>query len=366
MSNTKKHILLICANSQSVINFRSSLITNLINRGCIVSVLAFDDIYRSEIELLGCQFFVVDDNNRSINPFKILTLKTKYAKFIKTLKPNIILTFMLKPNVFGTLAAKKCKVKNVFCMVEGAGDVFTYKSLKWKIIKKVICFLYKRAFSFAKKVFFLNNDDLNEFVNLKLVKKEQTIKISGIGVDLEKFKYHPLVNYNNFLMVSRLKKAKGVFEYCDLARKIKNKHKEANFNLLGAEGDIKVDDIQEYIDDGSINYLGFTKDVLPNLIDTTCLVLLSHREGLPMSIMEALSVGRIIITSDSIGCRESIINGEHGFIVTLEENEVFERVEWILTHKEELNKLSYKCRKFAEEVYDQKKINEIIIEEVLK
>ena len=366
MSNTKKHILLICANSQSVINFRSSLITNLINRGCIVSVLAFDDIYRSEIELLGCQFFVVDDNNRSINPFKILTLKNKYVKFIKNIKPDVILTFMLKPNVFGTLAAKKCKVKNVFCMVEGAGDAFTYRNFKWKIIKKVICFLYKRAFNVAKKVFFLNNDDLNEFINLKLVKKEQTIKINGIGVDLEKFKYHPLVNYNNFLMVSRLKKAKGVFEYCDLARKIKNKHKEANFNLLGAEGDIKVVDIQEYIDDGSINYLGFTKNVLPNLIDTTCLVLLSHREGLPMSIMEALSVGRIIITSNSIGCKESIIDGEHGFIVTLEENEVFERVEWILSYKEELNKLSYKCRKFAEEVYDQKKINEIIVKEVLK
>lgn len=366
MLNIKKHILLICANSQSVINFRSSLITNLINEGCIVSVLAFDDIYRSEIELLGCQFFVVDDNNRSINPFKILTLKNKYVKFIKNIKPDVILTFMLKPNVFGTLAAKKCKVKNVFCMVEGAGDAFTYRNFKWKIIKKVICFLYKRAFNVAKKVFFLNNDDLNEFVNLKLVKKEQTIKINGIGVDLEKFKYHPLVNYNNFLMVSRLKKAKGVFEYCELARKIKNKYKEANFNLLGAEGDIKVSDIQEYIDDGSINYLGFSKNVLPTLVDSTCLVLLSHREGLPMSIMEALSVGRIIITSDSFGCRESIIDGEQGFIVSLDNNNAFDKIEWILNNKETLDEMSCKCRKFAEEVYDQKKINEIIIEEVLK
>ena len=366
MSSIKKHILLICANSQSVLNFRSSLIKNLINRGCIVSVLAFDEIYKTDIELLGCNFFVVDDNNRSVNPLKILTLKIKYAKFIKKLKPDIILTFMLKPNIFGTLAAKKCKMKNVFCMVEGAGDAFTYKSIKWKIIKKVISFLYKRAFSFSKKVFFLNNDDLNEFVKLKLVKKEQTVRINGIGVDLEKFKYHPLINYNNFLMVSRLKKAKGVFEFCDLARKIKNKYKDVNFNLLGAEGDIKVADIQEYIDDGSINYLGFKKNVLPDLIDTTCLVLLSYREGLPMSIMEALAVGRIVITADSIGCRESIINGEQGFIISLERNEVFERIEWILNHKEDLNTISHKCRNFAEEVYDQKKINEIIIEEVLK
>ena len=367
MSNTNKHVLLICAASQSVVNFRSALIKKFQQNNCKVSIIAFDDFYKDEILEMECDFYLIQENNRGMNPFKLLVLKRKISKLLKMIKPDVVMNFMLKPNIYGTLAAKQNKINKIYCMIEGAGDAFTYKTFKWIIVKKVICFFYKKSLKYANKVFFLNPDDEHEFVKLKLIKKEKCYQINGIGVDLDIFKYEKLINYNKFLMVARLKKAKGVYEYCEIAKKIKKEFPNAEFNLLGAEGDIKISDIQNYIDDGIINYLGFTKNVIPYLKDTTCLVLLSHREGLPMSIMEGLSIGRIIITTNAVGCKETVDDNYNGFKIDLNKIEdgyyVFK---WILNNQSRLDLMSQNARKFAEVKFDQNKINNEIIKEVLK
>lgn len=366
MEQEQKKILMICNTSSTVMTFRVPLIRTLKDKGLIVSVIAFDDKRKSDIEAEGVDFYCVKGSNTSLNPFKMLSLKNDFCKVIKKIKPNIVFTFMLKPNTFGVLAAKKADVSDIYSMVEGAGDAFVNNNLKWKIIRFVMCRLYKKSFKFVKKVFFLNNDDKSEFVRRKLVKESQCEIVHGIGVDLEKFAYKPIKNYKSFLMVARLVKAKGVFEYCKCARIVKKKYPEAEFNYLGAEHSLKVSDIQGFIDDGSVNYLGEIADVRPYLENATLLVLPSYREGMPMSVMEAESVGRAVIVSDCIGCRDTVVNGYNGFLVPVEDYEqMAEKVIWFIEHPAESEQMGKNARTFAEEHFDQQKINRQIVNKTL-
>ena len=367
MEQEQRKILLICNTSTNVITFRIPLIRALKAKGLKVSVIAFDDKRKEEIETEGVEFYCVCGSNTSLNPIKTFGLKVEYRKIIEKIKPDIVFTFMLKPNVFGVLAAKKSGVKNIYSMVEGAGDAFSNNSLKWKIIRFVICKLYKKSFKECKRVFFLNNDDKAEFVKRKLVKENQCEIVHGIGVDLEKFAYKPIKNYKSILMVARLVKTKGVFEYCKCARIVKRKYPEAEFNYLGAEHSLRVSDIQEYINDGSINYLGEVADVRPYLENALLLLLLSsYREGMPMSIMEAEAVGRAVITTDGVGCRDTVENGYNGFLVPVGNYEqMAEKVMWCIEHSAEVEQMGKNARTFAEEHFNQAKINEQIIGGIL-
>lgn len=355
-------VLLITPTSQQVLLFRAYLIKKLQANGFDVAVLTFDDENKEEILDKNIEFYCISDKNRSINPFKILSLKRRYYKEIKTIKPDIVFTFMLKPNIFGTRAAKKARVKNIFSMVEGAGDVFINNGLKWKIIRFVVCKLYKKSFKTCKKVFFLNNDDKTEFVVRKLVKEEQCEIIHGIGIDIDKFSYKPIKNHKTFLMIARMLKTKGVYEYCQCARAIKQKYPEAMFNYLGAEGTIRLSDIQEYIDDGSINYLGTTKDVRPYIEECTANILPSYREGFGLVNAEAAAVGRLSITGQTIGTRDTVVDGETGFLIPIKRADTIkERVIWCIEHPVEVEQMSKNARLFAEINFDQEKINDKIL-----
>lgn len=359
-------ILLLCATSDSVLTFRKCLIKALQEKGYTVDVCAFDNKREAEISASGAGFHCVADRNRSLNPLKILSLKNRYRKVIKEVNPDVAFTFMLKPNTFGVLAAKKAGVKKIFSMVEGAGDVFINDGLKWKIIRKGVCRLYKKAFGNCRKVFFLNNDDKAEFIRRKLVKPEQCEVIRGIGVDLEKFAYKPIKCQKTFLMVARMLKTKGVFEYCECARIVKRKYPDAVFGYLGAEGTVTLADIREYLDDGSVNYLGTTADVRPYYEDCTAFILPSYREGFPMSVMEAEAVGRGIITSDGVGCRDTVVDGYNGFIVPRGNSAAMaEKVVWCIEHPAETELMGLNARKYAEDRFDQKKINERVINTIV-
>ena len=360
-----KKILLLCVTSQNVVTFRAGLIKTLQEKGCAVSVIAFDDAYRAEIETLNVDFYCIKEENRGINPLKILTLKGKYKKLIRQINPDTVFTFMLKPNTFGVMAAKSAGIKSIYSMVEGAGDVFIKGGLKWKMIRLVVCTLYKRAFKTSKKVFFLNGDDQAEFVARGLVKKEQCELIHGIGVDLDKFAFVPVKNDRTFLMVARMLETKGVYEYCKCARIVKQQYPDAVFHYLGAEGNVHLADIREYIDDGSIEYLGTAKDVRPYLEDCSALLLPSFREGMPMSIMEAEAVGRAIVTTDNVGCRDTVIDGYNGFLVAQKDYEAMaEKCIWLIENFEKVKEMGANARCFAEERFDAKKINSIIAKEV--
>lgn len=356
--------LLIPTYSETVLTFRRGLIEELKRRGHDVVVIAHDDERRQEILNLGVTFYCVQQNNRSLNPFSFLRYRRQIKRYIREESPDAVFTFQLKPNTFGIFAARAAGVKRIYAMVEGAGDVFIHRSLKWKMIRLVVCTLYKLAFTHVNKVFFLNEDDKKEFTERELVSEEKSQVIPGIGVDLERFAFKPIKSGRNFLMVARMIRTKGVFEYCKCARLVKRKYPDAQFNYLGHESELKVADIQEYIDDGSVNYLGAVKDVRPYLEDVLLLLLLSsYREGMPMSIMEAEATGRGIITSDGVGCKDTVIDGYNGFIVPRGDYETMaKKCIYVIEHPEEAIRMGKNSRRFAEERFDQKKINSQLAE----
>lgn len=361
--NEEKKILFICTTSKMVLAFRGDLIKKFQSEGYSVSVVAFDDKYGKQItDTLGVDFYCANDNNRSLNPLKMLSLKKKHYEIIKMVNPDVVFTFMMKPNIFGVCAAKKAKVKKIFSMVEGAGDVFVNQGVKWRAIRFVVKKMYKKSFKHVNSVFFLNNDDKNEFIRRKLVSEDKCKVVKGIGVNVDKFAFSEVKNPQTFLMVARLIRTKGVIEYCKAARIIKNKYSAVQIELLGGEGTITAEDIKEYIDDGSIVYHGETNDVRDYLVNCGVFVLPSYyREGFPMSIMEAQSIGRAIVTSDNIGCRDTIQDGYNGFLVKVRDvDAIVERMEYFILNPDKVVEMGKNARKHAEENFDCDIINEKI------
>jgi len=354
-------ILLLCVTTNVVIGFRKTLIESMQKLGHEVSVITFDRKHEDMIKSRGIDFHCLEDSNRGLNPFKALTLRKRYAKLIREISPDIVFTFMLKPNIFGVLGAKDAGVREIYSMMEGAGDVFIYDTLKWRMIRRVVCLLLRKSFRYAKRVFFLNSDDRDEFIGYKLVKKEQCDIIPGIGVDLDRFAPKPLESYNSFLMVSRMLKTKGVMEYCEAAKKVKALYPDAKFRYVGPEGTLTVADIQSYIDDGVIEYMGATLDTVPYYEETTVAVLPSYREGLGLVNAEASAVTRPVITCDAIGTRCTVVDGYNGFFVPVgDSNAIAEKMIYFLEHPEVIEPMGQNGRKFVEEHFDQKKINQKI------
>ena len=355
------NILLICSNSSVVVTFRKKLIEKLQKNGHSVSALVFDRENENQIKELGVSFYCINDANRSLNPFKVLSLANRYSKIIKEINPDLVFTFMLKPNIYGVQGAKKAGYSNIYSMVEGTGDVFIYNSLKWKLIRKYVCHGYKKAFKHSKKVFFLNNDDKSEFVKRGLVKDEQCEIVHGIGIDLEKFAYQPIENTTTFLMIARLLKTKGVIEYCEAGMEVKIKFPEAVFNLVGPEGTIKAEDLREYTENGIINYLGATKDVRPYIKECSVNVLPSYKEGLGLVNAEAGAIGRASITCDTNGTRDTVKDGYNGFLVPVGDSRaIAEKMIYFLENPNKITEMGQNARKHAEMNYNQKEINEKI------
>ena len=355
-------ILFICNASGSILGFRGKLIEKMQQEVHTISAIAFDDKSKSAIEEKGVEFFCLEDKNRGLNPLKILTLKKRYKKLIKQIKPDVVFTSMLKPNSFGAPAAKTCGIKQIYCFMDGAGDVFINNSFKWKIIRKVVCSLYKRAFKCANKVFFLNNDDKIEFVKRKIVKEDKCEVVLGVGIDLERFTYKPIKNHKTFLMIARMLKTKGIYEYCKMARAVKQKYPDATFNYIGAEGTVKLADIQEYVDDGSINYLGTTPDVRPFIEDCAVHVLPSYREGQGQVSVEAGAMGRALIVCDTNGSRDTVKQDYNGFLVPVKDvDALIEKAVWYIENPEKTEEMGKNARKFAEDNFDQKVVNNKIV-----
>lgn len=358
-----KKVLMLCASSNSVRNFRQPLIRKLKNEGFQVGVCAFDEDNKKLIEDLGVDFFCIPSHNRTINPFHLVKQKKKYKKLIKEYNPDIVFTFVLKPNTLGVMAAHKVGIKYIYSTVEGAGDAFLNNTLKWKIIRFIMCRWYKKSFKHVKKVFFLNKDDKAEFISRGLVCEKKCELINGVGLDLQRFEQKPIKNKKTFLMVARMLKTKGVYEFCQCARLVKQKYPDAVFNYLGAEGTVKLQDIKEYIDDGSVSYLGTTTDVRPYLEDCSMLLLPSYREGLPMSIIEAEAVGRGIITSDNVGCRDTVIDGYNGFLIPNGDAKLMaEKVCFAIENPDDVIKMGQNSRRFAEENFNQEKITQKVLD----
>ena len=318
-------ILIVSPKNKTVFNFRGDLIRDMIAHGHEVIVTGPNRDYVDDIMALGVSEFkeaaVVKDNTSITGDLAYLK---KLTQIMKETKPDLVFGYTIKPVIYGSLAAKTAGVPRIYAMVTGLGRVYASGGMKARAVRLVTKVLYKRAFRACQKVIFQNGDDIEQLVSQGYLPREKAVQVNGSGVNMSRFARTALPEKPVFLMVSRIIREKGVMEFCEAARTAKTSHPEARFVLLGgldaSIGALKMEDIQPYIADGSIEFPGEVKDPVSFYQNASVFVLPSYyREGLPRTLLEALSCGRPIITTDWPGCREPVMDGINGYMIPVKD-----------------------------------------------
>lgn len=358
----------------NIYNFRLGLIAALKQEGHHVVAVAPRDEYVELLQQDNIEFIEVKNLSRKgTNPIHDIKLMNEFRSIYKQQQLDVVLQYTIKPNIYGTLAAQLAKTKTI-CTVTGLGYTFLNKSIASKVAHR----LYKVAFSFADKVLFQNNDDIHVFVTNNLVKENKVQLVRGSGIDIRKF--HPDFctekkenNNVHFLMISRLLKDKGVYEYAEAARQILQTNKNVEFHLLGDIDNnnpaaIKKEELESWISDKTIFYHPHATDIRPFICATDCVVLPSYREGMPRVILESMAMAKPCITTDAPGCKDAIIDNESGFLCkTGDAASLRQQMErFILLDKTYKNNIGINARKRAENVFSNEAVNMIYIKLLTK
>lgn len=247
--------------------------------------------------------FTVDRNG--MNPMKDIMTYKELCQFMRKEKPDKIFLYQAKPIIYGSLAAKCSGISEIYTLFAGLGSVFRGKGLKNKIVKVIMKMEYRVACRISKKVFFQNSDDQSEFIKQKLVRLDKTVIINGSGVDLDKFRPAAFPELPAFLFIGRLIRDKGIMEYLEACKRIKKKYPGIRCMLVGPydtnPSALRPKELKPYIDCGIIEYFGEQSDVRPYIAASSTYVLPSYHEGTPKSVLEAMAMGRAIITSNAPG-----------------------------------------------------------------
>ncbi len=321
---TKRGKLVLSANAAwNIANFRGGLIRALQSDGWDVVAAAPADEHVAAIEALGCRFVDLPMDNGNTNPVADLRLLRDYRRLFERERPAAFLGFTIKPNVYGSMAAHRLGVP-VVNNIAGLGATFINRS--W--VTHVVRFLYRRALSRSHRVLFQNDDDRALFVSMGLVDAAHSERVPGSGIDLSRFTADaPLPSSTrldkpglNFLLIARMLKDKGVFEYAEAARTLARERPAVRCSLLGYvdvrnPSAISAAHMQSWVDEGVVRFLGDTNDVRPFIADADCVVLPSYREGVPRTLLEAAAMARPIITTDAPGCKDVVDEGVNGYKV---------------------------------------------------
>ena len=297
-------------------NFRAPIIKALLADGHRVIAAAASDGSESRLTELGAEFRALPIEPSSRNPVNDLRLFVALLQLLRREKPAILMTFTIKPNIYGMLAARLTGTRAV-ATVSGLGSAFLAEGATGKLIDH----LYRLAFARAEAVFFQNDDDRDLFLERRLVTRPQVRRVPGSGVDVDHFALaQPTANARPvFLFIGRLLWDKGVREYVEAARLVAESGVEAEFRMVGECGvdnpsAVPLSQVERWAADGTITYLGPTDDVRGAIAAADCVVLPSYREGLPRSLLEGAAMGRPLIASDVPGCRDVVVDGDTGFL----------------------------------------------------
>ena len=313
----KKRIVIISNVSWNLYNFRLSLMKAMQSEGYEVIAIASYDEYSQKIIDAGFEFHDIKLNAQGVNPFEDIKTMWDFYKLFKSIAPDYICQYTIKPNIYGSFAAKMLNIKTIN-NIAGLGNLFIKESPVTKIAK----LLYKISQSNVDRVFFQNRDDFAFFVHQGIVKPAKCDILPGSGVDTKRFR--PTIkeqsNRIRFLHISRMIWEKGIGEYVEAARIIKSKYPNIEFCLLGFldvenPGAISREQMNQWINEGVINYLGVSDNVDEVIATADCVILPSYyREGTPKTLLESASSAKPIITTDNVGCRDVVDHGINGYL----------------------------------------------------
>lgn len=357
-----KTFVLISPKNRTAYNFRGNLIKDIIALGYDVIVTGPNRIDVDKIEALGARFVEIPMNKNGVNPIADLKYIFALKRLLKKEKADATLGYTIKPVIYGAVAAKLAGVKNITSMVTGVGYLFISTSVKARILKCISVVLYKIGLSCTRQVVFQNRDDQKEFIEHGLVKAAKTHLVNGSGVDMNHFLPLPLPKQTTFFMLSRALYSKGVAEYLEACKIVKEKHPEVRCMLLGAvekmQDSMGMGELKPYIDSGIIDYYGETNDVRQYVQQCSVFVLPSYREGTPRTVLEAMAMGRPVITTDAPGCRETVIEGKNGFLVPVKDARTLaERMEFFILHPESIEIMGEESLAYCREKFEVEKVN---------
>jgi glycosyltransferase involved in cell wall biosynthesis len=321
VTNKSKKIIIVDNSSWNIYNFRLPHARKFAKLGYEVVVATPIDEFISYLEEPNVFKHVPLKHlyPQQKNPIQDLLFLFELIKIYKSEKPDLIIHFTVKPNIYGSIAARLFGFPAI-CVVTGLG----YPFLHPRGLNKIIPFLYKIAFKKIRKLVVYNQDDKAHLVNNNIVSEENCIVIAGSGVNTDKFR--PTVNVSDkenivFLFIGRLLKDKGIVEFVEAARQAKKENPRLEFHVLGNfaysnPSAVTKEQLFDWVEEGVIKYLGFSKDIRPFIENADVMVLPSHRgEGMPRSILESMAMGKPIITTETAGCRETVRHGVNGYLV---------------------------------------------------
>ena len=349
--------------------FRGALIADIVAAGHrVVAAAPFEtEAEMDAVRALGAEPRTTAVERHSLGPLANLRYAAMLKRLVAEVKPDAFLAYTAKPVVWGAPAAKAAGVPMVAALITGLGYAFTEgRETKRRVSKLALGALYRRALAKCDRVIFQNPDDAATFRELGILGRNAPVAIvNGSGIDLSKFTPAPPPASVSFLMIARLLKDKGVREYAAAALALKQRYPHVSWRLAGfldpSPDSITPEELERWIA-GGIEFLGRLDDVRPALADSACYVLPSYREGTPRTVLEAMAMQRAVIPTDAPGCRETVIDGENGFLVPPRETKALEEaMERAITDPGRLEAMGLRSRRLAEAKYDVREVNKAMM-----
>jgi glycosyltransferase involved in cell wall biosynthesis len=361
-------VFVIASLAESLLNFRGDLIRHLIERGHVVVTAAPDgpaDVDRTLAEW-GVRRLSIGLERTGANLLADLKLLFELRRLLRAERPDVVLAYTIKPVVYGALAARWAGVPRRAAMITGLGFAFAPPTtLRQRVVRAVARGLYRAGMACTDTVFFQNPDDEADFRRAGLLRPEQGIvRTGGSGVNLNRFAALPLPEGPlRFLMIARLLVNKGVREYLQAAASARRERPELQFHLVGPfdphPSAVPRDEIEAAVEQGAVIYHGAASDVRPHLANCHVYVLPSYREGTPRSVLEAMAVGRAIVTTDAPGCRETVVPGDNGMLVAPGQAEPLAQalLKMASLPRQEISRMAARSREIAETRFDVGLVN---------
>lgn len=374
--------LIIASHPPSLLNFRGALIAAIQNSGFDIHIAAPEfNVYpeeRKQLEALGYTVHDIPMQRTGTNP--TADAKTLFAlyRLMKDIKPDYMMGYTIKPVIYGSLAAKLANVPHRFALITGLGYAFQGAEdphYKKSNLQKIMHGLYSAALKSTQKVFFQNPDDEALFRTMGIIKSTVPSKVvNGSGVNVSEYAVVPFSIADNvpvarFLLIARLLGDKGVREYAQAAKIVKAKYPQAQFDLVGWIDDnpdaIQQHELDGWIDEGLFKFWGKLDDVQPAIAASSVYVLPSYREGTPRTVLEAMAMGRPIITTDAPGCRETVIDGYNGYLVPVKAVEdLADAMERFIVNPDLIKQMGSASRELVEEKFDVDSVNKVMLQEM--
>lgn len=366
--------MIISNDPKSLVNFRLDLLKKIVGLGYVVYAVAPNLENSDSAKILIdnniiCRDFYLDRTGMNA----VRELKSLFSLYciLKNIKPDHVLGYTIKPAIYGVIIGRIARIVKCHMLISGLGYAFnsyeTERKLGYK--QRILHYLYGLAIKKSSSVFFQNYDDVDLFKKLNLIMDESNITVvNGSGVNLYKFSMMPLINDENdrpipsFLMVARLLKDKGIYEYIDAIKRLKSVYPNIKFGLLGSIDlnplSVTEKELNSWVSEGIVEYHGYTNNVISIVKEYNVLVLPSYREGVPRSLLEGMAMGRAIITTNAPGCKETVIDNVNGFIVDVGSVDgLYKAFLKVVENPEILNQMAIESHNLAKSKFDVDIIN---------